>query len=195
MKTVLINSITMILALFTLTSCAMKSGRYVQRGNKWVFVSSKTGFQYYYNKAQQDNSNYVAEPGRFMWPVPTSKRISSFYGPRHGRNHDGIDIPAKRGAHVLAADSGKVIHSGWMRGYGRIIVVDHGEGFHTVYAHNTKNMVKKNQKVSRGEVIAKVGSSGRSSGPHLHFEIRKNNKVRDPALYINWVRQRRLAKK
>jgi murein DD-endopeptidase MepM/ murein hydrolase activator NlpD len=195
MTRIVLKSVTTILILFTLTSCAMKSGRYVKRGNEWVFVSSQTGFNYFFNNSKHDDSEYIADPGRFIWPVPSSKRISSFYGSRRGRHHDGVDIPARSGSHILAAASGKVVHSGWMSGYGRVVIIKHGEGFHTVYAHNSKNMVSKNQKVSKGEVIAKVGSSGRSSGPHLHFEIRKNNKVRDPAIYIDRVRQRKLARR
>jgi murein DD-endopeptidase MepM/ murein hydrolase activator NlpD len=173
----------------------MKSGRYVKQGNKWVFVKAKTGYSYYFNKSRVDNSSYIAEPGKFIWPVPASKRLSSYYGPRRGKHHDGVDIPAHRGASILAAANGKVIHSGRLSGYGRVVIVDHGGGFHSVYAHNQRNKVRKNQRVSQGEVIATVGSSGRSTGPHLHFEIRKNNKVRDPALYLERVRKLKLAKR
>ena len=185
--------IMVILLVTIFTSCAMRSGRYVKRDQKWVFVPSTTGFQYYYNKSHTDDSQYIADPGKFIWPVPSSKRISSFYGSRHGKHHDGVDIPANAGSHILASADGKVLFSGWLAGYGRVVIINHGDGFHTVYAHNLKNIVQKNQKVSQGEVVAKVGSSGRSSGPHLHFEIRKTNKVRDPALYIERVRNRKIA--
>lgn len=133
------------------------------------------------------------DPGRFMWPVPSSRRISSSFGQRGSKHHDGIDIPASRGANVIASDDGKVAYSGRMRGYGNIVVIKHSGGYHTVYAHNQKNFARKGQKVSKGEVIALVGSTGRSSGPHVHFEIRKNNRSRNPATYLPTVN--RLAKK
>ena len=145
-----------------------------------------------------DRTGYLSSQSslvRFIWPVPAAKRISSYYGMRRGRHHDGIDIPARSGSHILAADRGKVIFSGRMRGYGRVVVIKHDGGYHTVYAHNKQNYVNKGQKVGQGEVIAQVGSSGRSSGPHLHFEIRKNNRVRDPANYLHRVQKMRLAHK
>lgn len=141
-----------------------------------------------------DGSMYdYADTGRFLWPVPASRRISSFYGMRKGRHHDGIDIPARRGSHVLAAERGKVVFSGKMRGYGNVVVIKHDGGYHTVYGHNKSHYVKKGQKVSRGEVIAQVGSTGRSSGPHVHFEIRKNNKVRNPSNYLNKAKKIQVA--
>lgn len=175
------------LFIFFVSACAHhRSGRYVLKNGKWVFEQSKVGFMYNgLNYDRVDDSEYdFKEDGRFIWPVPSSKKVSSYFGKRNGRHHDGIDIPAITGTHVVAADDGVVIMSGWMRGYGRIVVVKHDDGYHTVYAHNSKHYVKKGQKVSKGEVIANVGSSGRSTGPHLHFEIRKKNKVRNPRHYL-----------
>ena len=178
-----------LLSLFG-TSCAMKSGYYVKQGKKWVFVSKKTGFMNHLANPRVDDSNFnYHDTGAFKWPVPGSKRISSFFGPRHGRHHDGIDIAAKRGTSIIASAGGVIKHSGRMRGYGNVVVIRHPNGYHTVYAHNSKNIVRKGQKVSQGEVIAKVGSTGRSTGPHLHFEIRKNNKVSNPDKYLNWVKR------
>ncbi|MEX0799475.1 MAG: M23 family metallopeptidase [Bacteriovoracaceae bacterium] len=187
---------TFFLIILFMTSCAMQSGRYVQKGGEWVFQPSEVGFMRLIQNPGRDNSAFdYRDSARFIWPVPSAKRISSFYGMRSGKHHDGIDIPARSGSHILAADRGKVVFSGRMRGYGRVIVIKHQGGYHTVYAHNRKNFASKGQRVSQGEVIAQVGSSGRSSGPHVHFEIRKNNKVRDPANYIHKVERYKLAGK
>ena len=180
-----LRSILLILSL--LASCShMKSGRYVLKGGKWVFKSSKTGFLHSgIDFGRVDNSHYgFKDDGLFIWPVPSSKKISSHFGKRRGRHHDGIDIPAITGTHIVASAGGIVTVEGWMRGYGKVIVIDHKNGHHTVYAHNSKHFIKKGQRVSQGEVIAKVGSTGRSTGPHLHFEIRRKNKVRNPKFYL-----------
>jgi len=131
--------------------------------------------------------NYKAlrSASRFLWPVPSSKRVSSGYGKRWGRNHEGIDIAARRGAHIIAADDGVVVYSGKeLGGYGNITVVAHSDGFFTVYAHADKNFTRKGQKVHRGQVIAAVGSTGRSTGNHLHFEVRRDSHAFDPKKFF-----------
>lgn len=155
-------------------------------GNEWLFVPSKVGIAYLLN------DTYVVEDyghlgtGRFLWPVPNFYKVSSHFGPRGRRHHDGIDIPAPKGTPIVAVDSGVVIYSDdGIRGYGNMIVLNHGDDVFTVYAHNTKNKVSKGEKVKKGETIALVGSTGRSSGPHLHFEIRVKNKKRDPARFLS----------
>lgn len=175
--------------LFILTSCAMKSGSYVYRNGKWVFKSSQIGL---FNEGNGYSTDYRSI-GDFIWPVPSSKKISSHFGMRNGRRHEGVDIPARSGSNILAARDGRVIFSGRMRGYGRVVVVKHDGGYHTVYAHNQKNYAKKGQKVSSGEVIALVGNSGRSTGNHLHFEIRKNNVNQNPMAYYKKSGATRLA--
>ncbi len=169
-----------------MASCAHhRSGRYVFQNGKWVFKSSKIGFAYSgIDFGRVDDSHYSFTDGKFIWPVPSSKKVSSSFGKRRGRHHDGIDIPAVSGTHIIASAAGTIVVSGWLKGYGRVIVVKHDDGYHTVYAHNSKNFVSKGQTVSQGEVIARVGSTGRSTGPHLHFEIRRKNKVRNPAFYL-----------
>ena len=178
--------IQLVLLLIILSSCAHRSGRYVFQGGKWVFESQRIGFNYAFdNLGRVDDSKYTfTDDSMFIWPVPSSKKVSSRFGMRKGRHHDGVDIPAVTGSHIVASAKGKVIISGVMRGYGNVVVIKHDNGFHTVYAHNSKNFVSKGQKVSQGEVIAKVGSTGRSTGPHLHFEVRRRNKVANPAKYL-----------
>lgn len=117
------------------------------------------------------------------WPLRRGV-MTSRYGPRHGHCHDGIDIAAPLRTPVQAAASGRVIFSGHMRGYGRIVIVRHNEMYSTVYAHHRRNLVRKGQWVTRGALIGTVGRSGRSTGPHLHFEVRVRNVAHDPLLYL-----------
>lgn len=109
--------------------------------------------------------------GNFIWPVEGGGRINSGYGWRSGRFHAGVDIGARNGTPILAADSGVVVFEGWDGGYGNSIVIFHGH-YYTRYAHNSQNKVATGQAVSKGQVIANMGSTGRSTGYHLHFEVR-----------------------
>ncbi len=155
-------------------------------GNEWIFVPSKVGIAYIWNDTYVVEDYGSLGTGRFMWPVPHFYKVSSSYGPRGVRHHDGIDIPAPKGTPIVAVDDGVVVYSDdGVRGYGNMIVLAHGEDIFTVYAHNKKNKVDKGDKVKRGEEIALVGNTGRSTGPHLHFEIRVKNKVRNPAQYLS----------
>jgi lipoprotein NlpD len=118
----------------------------------------------------------------FIWPV--NGTINSGFGPRGASFHDGIDIAAPEGTPIRAIDDGEVIYSDQLRGYGNMVIVRHADGIVSVYAHNESNLVREGQRVVRGEVVARVGSTGRVSGPHLHFEIRKNNAAQDPLRYL-----------
>ena len=119
--------------------------------------------------------------GRFAWPMASGAgRISSPYGWRWGRMHTGIDIAAPSGTAIRAADSGVVAFSGYRSSYGNLIILEHGNGYSTYYAHNSKNLVSQGQKVNKGETIALVGRTGNATGAHLHFEIRYNGKHMDP---------------
>lgn len=130
-----------------------------------------------------DDAPRKAKRGALSWPVDGGI-ITSRFGQRNGRNHDGIDIGAKEGTPILAAADGKVVFNGWMHGYGRMLIVKHANHLTTVYAHNSKNKVKKNSRVKRGQVIAEVGQTGRSTGPHLHFEVRNDTHPKNPLLYL-----------
>ncbi len=119
----------------------------------------------------------------FRWPVDKAT-LTSRYGRRRGRPHEGIDLGARRGTPIRAAEAGKVIHSGWLGDYGRVVIVKHAGHYSTVYAHANKLYVRKGQFVDKGDRIAEVGSSGKSTGPHLHFELRKREVAQDPMLYL-----------
>ncbi len=116
--------------------------------------------------------------------------ISSYFGyrtdPFNGRiaHHDGIDLAGEMGSDVIAVAAGVVTWAGNRYGYGRLVEINHGNGYVTRYGHNQKINVKVGQTVKKGEVIAQMGSSGRSTGPHVHFEVIKNNRVVDPMKYI-----------
>jgi len=125
-----------------------------------------------------------AEEVRFQWPVKGG-RITSGFGVRGGRRHDGIDISAPHGTPVYAAESGKVVYSGsGIRGYGNLIIIQHRGQFSTVYAHNKKNMVAVDEQVRKGQQIATVGNTGRTTGNHLHLEVRKAFKPVDPMMVL-----------
>ncbi len=112
--------------------------------------------------------------------------ISSNYGMRRGSMHKGVDFAARTGTRISAADGGTVTWAGWKSGgWGYLVVINHGNGLETFYAHNSKVLVKVGQKVAKGEQIAKMGSTGNSSGPHVHFEIHKNGQYVNPWRYIS----------
>jgi murein DD-endopeptidase MepM/ murein hydrolase activator NlpD len=122
---------------------------------------------------------------------PVNGRITSRFGYRKspfGRNrefHDGLDIAAPYGTNIRATADGVVTYSGYISGYGRTVTIKHGYGYVTSYCHNSKNLVKEGQKVKKGDFIAKVGSSGRSTGPHVHYMVKVNGQVQNPERFLN----------
>lgn len=132
-----------------------------------------------------DESTTESQP---VWPLKPT--ISSKFGMRKDpftsetRFHSGVDIAAERGTEIKAAMSGEVVMSCKMPDYGNVVAVDHGKGIVTVYAHNEKNLVKLGDQVEKGDIIGRVGSTGRSTGPHLHFEVRKNGTKIDPMEFM-----------
>lgn len=172
---------------------------------EWIFIPSDFGVVSYFRKPAQDEAQQVSDNPEdddvdrshlgtsvdpqstgFLWPVPASRRISSEYGARWGRQHEGIDIAAPIGSHILAIDDGVVMYSGQeIGGYGNLVVLAHRKGYFSIYAHALKNFVSKGQRVHRGQVVALVGMTGRSTGPHLHFEVRKNSEAYDPEEFVN----------
>jgi lipoprotein NlpD len=119
----------------------------------------------------------------FIWPV--EGQIVVGFEENERKRHQGIDIASPPGTPIKASGSGAVLYSGnTIRGYGNLIILRHSEGFVTIYAHNQVNLVEEGSWVERGQTIGKVGQTGRASGPHLHFEIRRNNKAIDPLLFF-----------
>jgi murein DD-endopeptidase MepM/ murein hydrolase activator NlpD len=118
----------------------------------------------------------------FIWPCDGV--VVSGFGMRWGRMHEGIDIGCAYGTPNRAAAAGTVIYAGWLGGYGNLVVVDHGNGLSTAYAHASSIIVSVGQSVSQGQTVSLVGSTGNSSGPHLHFEVRVNGVAVDPLPYL-----------
>ncbi|MFO7896554.1 MAG: M23 family metallopeptidase [Candidatus Cloacimonadales bacterium] len=112
--------------------------------------------------------------------LPVAGKVTSEFGLRNGRPHKGIDIANKKGTPILAALAGKVAYSGRQRGYGNVIILEHANSVMTVYAHNETNLVRVDELVKKGQPIATLGSSGVSSGPHLHFEYREKGRAINP---------------
>lgn len=134
------------------------------------------------------------------WPLTTGGVVTSTFGLRRhpitGRRsmHKGIDIAAKRGSDIVAMADGLVVFSGRKSGYGNIVEIRHADGLETCYAHNARNLVSEGELVSKGQVIAKLGSTGRSTGPHVHFEVRRNGKALDPMRFLDLNERSRLAR-
>jgi murein DD-endopeptidase MepM/ murein hydrolase activator NlpD len=116
------------------------------------------------------------------WPLHGV--LYSRFGVRQGQRHDGIDISAPEGTPVLAAGGGVVVYTGRQSGYGAIVIVKHDGGLVTLYAHNSAVLVKEGERVEAGTPIARVGQSGRTTGPHLHFEVRDGTRPRNPLFYL-----------
>ncbi len=135
-------------------------------------------------RRDDDDARNFPREGKYGLAWPVEGRITSPFGPRGGSFHDGLDISAPLGTPILAAASGEVIYNGALRGYGNIVILRHRDGYATVYAHTQKNLVQEGEVVRRGQAIARVGQTGRASGPHVHFEIRKDNLARNPLRYL-----------
>jgi murein DD-endopeptidase MepM/ murein hydrolase activator NlpD len=124
-----------------------------------------------------------------LWPV--DGRLHSHFGSRtdpfsgEGALHTGVDISAPTGTPVRAAADGVVLYATWMSGYGRIVVLDHGSGYQSLYAHLSRFAVVPGQEIRQGDRIGYVGSSGRATAPHLHYEVRMNGIPRNPSRFLN----------
>jgi murein DD-endopeptidase MepM/ murein hydrolase activator NlpD len=121
-------------------------------------------------------------PSGFIWPV--NGVLTSGYGPRWGRMHTGIDIAAPSGTPIRAAKAGEVIFTGWLGGYGNTVLLDHGDGIATLYGHQSRIGCAEGQILNQGDILGFVGTTGHSTGNHLHFEVRVDTKPRNPRPYL-----------
>jgi murein DD-endopeptidase MepM/ murein hydrolase activator NlpD len=108
----------------------------------------------------------------------------SAFGRRGGRPHQGVDIDAPYGAPIVAAQTGTVTLAGWKNGYGQTVIIDHGEGLRTLYAHQSRILVRGGQRVTQGQQIGIVGATGRVTAPHLHYEVHVNGVPRNPSAWL-----------
>ena len=139
-------------------------------------------------RIQSGEKNIGGSTGTMTWPAegeitsPFGWRVHPIFGTQ--RLHTGIDIGADYGDAIRAADGGVVIHADWMSGYGNAVIIDHGNGISTLYAHNSQLLVDEGQTVAKGQTVARCGSTGYSTGPHLHFEVRQNGSPVNPLNYL-----------
>lgn len=142
------------------------------------------------SRTSSSSKVYYTGNGSLGWPVPGHSGVSSGFvsriSPITGRreSHSGLDIPAPYGTPIVAAEAGKITYSGWMNGYGYTIIIDHGGGLRTLYGHNSSLVARVGQVVSRGQTVAKCGSTGWSTGNHCHFSVLKNGAYVNPSGYL-----------
>jgi murein DD-endopeptidase MepM/ murein hydrolase activator NlpD len=126
----------------------------------------------------------AAQKAPFATPVKDPFRFTSGFGPRWGRMHSGTDFAAAHGTPIYSTADGVVVHAGWSSGYGKLIKIQHQFGIETRYAHLSRIRVKVGQRISRGERIGDMGNTGRSTGTHLHYEVRVGGRAVNPMIYI-----------
>ena len=162
-----------------LVSVQKSKEEYLHEVNALLAVSAQLSGRI---QASQASSSVVRSSSGLIWPV--SGPVTSGFGWRWGRMHEGIDIGVPTGTPVVAAAAGQVIHAGWLGGYGNLVVIDHGGGLATAYGHNSSIVVGYGSSVAQGQVVAYAGSTGNSTGPHVHFEVRVNGSPVDPLGYL-----------
>jgi murein DD-endopeptidase MepM/ murein hydrolase activator NlpD len=163
----------------TLAAVEASKQDYLDEVNSLLAVSAQLASRI---QSSQSGSPVPVSSSGFIWPV--SGPVTSGFGWRWGRMHEGIDIAVPSGTPVHASASGQVIYAGWLGGYGNLVVIDHGGGIATAYGHNTSIVAGTGSGVSQGQVVAYSGSTGHSTGPHLHFEVRVNGTPVDPMGYL-----------
>lgn len=162
-----------------------------------VFVFSYDGDGLYIEGSPPSGSIYasregaIVPDGEFLWPLPGINKRGWGFGWRFHpikhkwAMHNGVDIGAAEGTNIIAVEDGIVAFAGNKGGYGKAVIIDHGDSVESLYGHCSKLLVKDNQDVRKGDIIAKVGNTGLSTDPHLHFEIRINNVATNPLPYIS----------
>ena len=129
-----------------------------------------------------EKSNFRMAGEGLIWPSPG--KLTSKFGRRWGKKHEGIDMGSNAGLDIRAAAGGIVAFAGRQRGYGNTLIIDHGRGIKTLYGHNSRLLVRKDQRIRQGQKVSIMGKSGRSTGVHLHFEVRIRGDARDPLRYL-----------
>ncbi len=173
-----------------------------QKSDSGNNVTDATNSNAYSNLAEPTTSNrkgkitgsYVPSRGKFKWPLPSPYGENAVHNSKWGcrmhpiqhvcKPHTGVDIGVDAGVPIYAAADGTVNIAGWSGGYGNLVTIDHGDGYTTYYAHQSKVAVKSGDRVRAGQLIGYVGSTGNSTGPHLHFEVRLNGKSTNPMDYF-----------
>jgi len=150
----------------------------------YIFIPFSNSYVAELKKKQIDFVSMISESDQFIWPISNTELITSGLGRRWGKLHPGVDIPSSRGTIIRASMEGKVIFCGFAGGYGRMITLEHRNGYISKYAHNSVLLVKKGDYVQKGQVLALVGSTGHSTGNHLHFEIRCENIPLNPLDFL-----------
>ncbi len=135
-----------------------------------------------YKGEEEEKGEIIVSKGLFEWP--TEGLVYSLFGIRWGRMHKGIDISGKLGTPIIASKDGRVIYTGTRGGYGKTVMLEHDKNFVTLYAHLSSIKVVNGDIVKQGDVIGYMGSTGKSTGSHLHFEIQKDGKARNPLFFL-----------
>jgi len=153
--------------------------------NRYIFIPySKSYISYLMKYKIYHRPKIKLKKNQWLWPIYNLHRISSSFGMRWGKLHPGIDVPAEKGRPVLAALDGIITASAYTEGYGNCIYIKHRNGFVTRYAHNSVLLVKQGDIVRKGQIIALVGSTGNSTGSHLHFELRYHSIPLNPLDFL-----------
>ena len=164
----------------------MRNGVQVERKTLAEKVLAKPVLRVVASGRKRDGTMVVSRgedgSGDLIWPIRGP--INSGFGDRWGRRHTGLDIGGPTGESVKAADSGRVVFAGWDGEYGKMVTIDHGNGIYTRYAHLSTLGVSEGDDIGRGDYVGKVGTTGRATGPHLHFEVLKNGDFRNPLGYL-----------
>ncbi len=167
--------------IFSLNSININDKKFFK---KYYFIPYSTEYLNELEKKNIKREFRIYSEKDFIWPITNAVKTSSVLGFRNGKFHPGLDLPVQRGTPIIASKEGLVIFTGYAPGYGRIIVIEHENNFKTKYAHNSVNFVKKGDFVKKGQIIALAGSTGNSTGNHLHFELRCMNIPLDPLDFL-----------
>ena len=152
--------------------------------NSFVFIPFSEEYKSSLQKKGIFRKECILKQDEFLWPLLTVSRISSLIGQRWGSFHPGVDLAVPNGTPIVATLDGKVISSKYLGGYGNCVILEHRKGFITKYGHNSYLFVKEGDYVKKGQILALSGNTGRSTGPHLHFEVRFNDIPLDPLDFL-----------